>query len=57
MDVPAVTTSRTAPTPTHVAAYREAAAAVVASWPPLTEIARRRLIDVTARSTRRRKSA
>ncbi len=57
MDVSEVTTSRTDTTPTHAAAYREAAAAVVASWPPLTETARRRLIDVTARSTRRRKAA
>ncbi len=48
------TTTTTASPPAN---YIEAADALVRTFPPLSEEARRKILTVTARSARRRKSA
>ncbi len=44
-------------TPETLALYRDAAKAAERTSPPMSETAGRRLLDVTARSARRRKAA
>ncbi len=54
VDLPAMKTTPTTASPP--ASYREAADALVRTFPPLSEEARRKILTVTARSARRRKA-